>query len=152
MSRYFEDFSAGETVKTPGVTLTVAAIIDFASKFDPQRFHIDTVAAEASPYGGLIASGFQTLCIAFRNFFNLGFITDTGLGSPGIDELRWTAPVHPGDTIYTKVLIREKRESKSRPDRGIVHLAFTAVNQRDEEVMTFTTIALIKRRGAGEQT
>ena len=146
MSRYFEDFAVDETVTTPGVTLTEAGIVDFALKFDPQRFHIDTVAAENSPYGGLIASGFHTMVLAFRNFFNTGFISETGLGSPGIDELRWTAPVRPGDTIYTKVTIREKRESKSQPDRGIMHLAFAVFNQRDEQVMTFTTIAFLKRK------
>jgi len=149
MSRYFEDFTVGESVTTPGVTLTESSIIEFALKYDPQRFHVDTVAAEKSPYGGLIASGFHTMLLAFRNFFNLGLIGETGLGSPGVDELRWTAPVRPGDTIYTKVTIREKRESKSRPDRGIVHLHFAAYNQRNEEVMTFTTVALIKRRDGG---
>jgi acyl dehydratase len=146
MSRYFEDFSVGEEAISPGVTLTEAGIVDFALKYDPQRFHISREAAEQSPYGGLIASGFQTMCLGFRMFYDLGFITETGLGSPGIDELRWPAPVRPGDTLRTKVVIRDKRESKSRPDRGIVHLAFTVVNQRDEAVMTFTTIAFVKRR------
>jgi len=145
MSRYFEDFSVGEEVISPGYTFTESSIVDFALNYDPQRFHIDREAAAVSPYGGLIASGFHTMVIAFRMFFQMGFITGTGLGSPGIDQLRWTAPVRPGDTIRTKVTIREKRESRSRPEMGVMHLAFAAYNQRDEEVMTFTTIAFIAR-------
>ncbi|MGH7715767.1 MAG: MaoC family dehydratase [Vulcanimicrobiaceae bacterium] len=145
-SRYYEDFELGEVIVTPGVTLTESSIIDFAFTFDPQRFHIDTEAAEKSPYGGLIASGFQTLTYAFRMFFHLGLINDTGFGSPGIDELRWTEPVRPGDTIRTKVTVLEKRESHSRPDRGIIRLGFNVCNQNDREVMTFTTVAFIARK------
>lgn len=145
-SRYYEDFELDEVIVTPGITLTEASIIDFAFTYDPQRFHIDTEAAGKSPYGGLIASGFQTLTYAFRLFFHLGLINDTGFGSPGIDELRWTEPVRPGDTIRTKVRVLEKRESRSRADRGIVRLGFSVCNQNDREVMTFTTIAFIARK------
>jgi acyl dehydratase len=146
--RYFDEFNVGESLISPGVTLTEASIIDFAFQYDPQRFHIDTEAAEKSPYGGLIASGFQTLTYAFRMFFHLGVINDTSFGSPGIDELRWTEPVRPGDTIRTQVTILEKRESRSRPDRGIMRLGFVVYNQKDQEVMTFTTIAFIARKPA----
>jgi acyl dehydratase len=146
MSRYFEDFAVGEATMSPGVTITEASIVDFAFTYDPQRFHISREAAEASPYGGLISSGFQTLAYAFRMFFQVADIYETGFGSPGIDELRWTMPVRPGDTIRTKVTILEKRESKSRPDRGIMNLGFEVYNQKDEVVMTFTTIAFIARR------
>ena len=145
--RHYEDFSVGEEAISPSVTLTEAGIIEFALQYDPQRFHISREAAEASPYGGLIASGFHTLVLAFRMFFHLGFITETGLGSPGIDELRWTEPVRPGDTIRTKVSVLEKRESKSRPELGIMKLAFSVLNQRDQVVCTFSTAAFIARRG-----
>jgi acyl dehydratase len=145
-SKYFEDFNVGETMISPGVTLTEASIIDFAFQYDPQRFHINTEDAEKSPYGGLIASGFQTLTYAFRMFIHLGVVNDTSFGSPGIDELRWTEPVRPGDTIRTKVTVLEKRESRSRADRGIVNLRFVVYNQKDQEVMTFTTIAFIARK------
>ena len=145
-SRYFEDFETGESLMSPGVTLTEASIIDFAFQYDPQRFHINTEAAKESPYGGLIASGFQTLTYAFRMFFHMALINDTGFGSPGIDELRWTEPVRPGDTIRTKVTILEKRESRSRADRGIMRLGFVVYNQKDQEVMTFTTIAFTARK------
>lgn len=145
-TRYFDDFNVGDTVMSHGVTVTEAAIIDFALKYDPQRFHIDTEAAAKSPYGGLIASGFQTMCLAFRMFYQMGFITDSGLGSPGLDDLRWLQPVRPGDIIRTKVEVKEKRASRSRPDRGILKMFFTVYNQRDEEVMTYTTVAFILRK------
>ena len=144
--RYFEEFSVGEEGVSPGVTMTEDGIIEFALRYDPQRFHLSREAAEASPYGGLISSGFHTVALGFRMFFQLGWITETGLGSPGIDELRWTAPVRPGDTIRTKVKVLEKRESKSRSDRGIMRFAFSVLNQRNEEVCTFTTIAFIARK------
>lgn len=144
--RYFEEFSVGEEGISPGVTMTEASIIDFALSYDPQRFHLSRQAGEASPYGGLIASGFHTVALGFRMFFHLGWITETGFGSPGIDEVRWPAPVRPGDTIHTKVKVLDKRESKSRADRGIVHMGFSVLNQHDEVVCTFTTIAFIARR------
>lgn len=146
MGKYFEELEVGEEVLSGGVTLTESAIIDFALKYDPQRFHIDVDAAKASPFGGLIASGFQTLALGFRMFFNTGFLGDTGLGSPGIQDLRWLQPVRPGDTLRTKVRIAGKRESKSKPDRGIVDLEYTVYNQRDEEVLTMKSIAFMKRK------
>ena len=147
-THYFEDLEPGQEFHSPGTTLTDSGIIDFGLVYDPQRFHIDREAAARSPYGGLIASGFQTLALGFRMFFHLGIMADSSLGSPGIDELRWKAPVRPGDTIRTKVAVGEKRLSRSKPDRGTVRMAFTVVNQRDEEVMTFTTIALVACRPA----
>jgi len=146
MGKYFEDLQAGDEVISGGVTVTESAIIDFALKYDPQRFHIDADAAKASPYGGLISSGFQTLALGFRLFFNTGFLSDTGLGSPGIQDLRWLQPVRPGDTLRTKVRIAGKRESKSKPDRGIVDLEYTIYNQRNEEVLTMKSVAFILRR------
>ena len=146
MGKYFEDINIGDEIVSGGVTLTESAIIDFALKYDPQRFHIDVAAATESPFGGLISSGFQTLALGFRMFFNTGFISDTGLGSPGIQDLKWLQPVRPGDTLRTKVLIRGKRESKSKPDRGLLDLEYTVLNQKDEPVLTMTSLAFILRR------
>jgi acyl dehydratase len=146
MGKYFEDITAGEEVVSGGITLTEPAIIDFALKYDPQRFHVDVGAAEESPFGGLISSGFQTLALGFRAFFNTGYISDTGLGSPGIQDLKWLQPVRPGDTLHTKVVIAAKRESKSKPDRGILDLEYTVYNQRDEPVLTMKSVAFVKRR------
>lgn len=148
MGKYFEELEVGEEVVSGGVTLTESAIIDFALKYDPQRFHIDVDAAKDSPFGGLISSGFQTLALGFRLFFNTGFLSDTGLGSPGIQDLRWLQPVRPGDTLHTKVRIGGKRESKSRPDRGIVDLEYTVYNQRNEEVLTMKSVAFVKKKSS----
>jgi len=146
MGKFFEEIETGDEVVSAGVTVTEAAIIDFALAFDPQRFHIDAEAARESPFGGLIASGFMTMSLGFRMFFNTGLISDTGLGSGGIDELRWLQPVRPGDTLRTKVLIAGKRESKSKPDRGILNLEYTVYNQRNEEVLTMKSMAFVLKR------
>ena len=95
-SRYLDDLFPGQHFRTPGITLTEAEIIDFAWRYDPQPFHLDVNAAAESPYGGLIASGFQSLALCFRLFIQTGILAESSLGSPGLDELRWLAPVRPG--------------------------------------------------------
>ena len=147
--KYFEEINVGDEIVSAGVTVTEAAIIDFALKYDPQRFHINVDAARESPYGGLIASGFHTLALGFRMLYDAGGIGDKGIGSPGIDELRWTQPVRPNDTLHTKLVIRGKRESKSKPDRGILDLEYTVYNQRDEVVLTMKSVAFVLRRPKG---
>lgn len=145
--RYFDDFEAGERFVSRGVTLSESQILDFALAYDPQPFHLDRTAAEASPYGGLIASGFQTLALAFRMFYQEKVINACAMGSPGMSELRWLAPVRPGDTLRTEAEVMATRPSRSKPDRGSVEMAFSVRNQRDEVVMTFrTTIILARRR------
>jgi acyl dehydratase len=146
MGRYLEDFTLGEEIVSYGQTLTTDGIIGFAALYDPQAFHIDAEAAAASPYGGLIASGFQTLAIGFRMFLDTGIIAGTSLGSPGFDELRWLKPVRPGDTLHTIVRIDTIRPSTSKPDRGSVTAFFRMLNQRGEDVLTLKGILLVKRR------
>ncbi len=145
-TRYLDDLAPGQQFSTPGVTLSEAEIIDFAWRYDPQAFHLDANAAAASPYGGLIASGFQSLAICFRLFIQSGILAESSLGSPGIDELRWLAPVRPGDTLHCEVDVTEVRPSSSKPDRGIARLRYTAVNQRQEVVLSFVVIHLLRRR------
>jgi len=146
--RYLDDFAAGEKFRTPGVTLTEAEIIDFALKYDPQPFHLDTQAAAASLYGGLIASGFQTLSLAFRLFIQSGLLASSSMGSPGIDELRWLAPVRPGDTLRTEAEVLEVKPSNSKPDRGILRLRYVAINQHGEAVLSFIVNHFLKRQPA----
>ena len=145
-SHWFEDFEAGQRFVSQGVTFTEASIIEFATRYDPQRFHIDREAAARTHFGGLIASGFQTLGLAFRMFFQLGVLRDSGIGAPGIEDLRWTAPVRPGDTVYTEAEVIEVKPSRSKPDRGVVRLLYTARNQRGETVMTLTVPQIVARR------
>ena len=144
--RTFDDFEVGERFTTPGITVSEAQILDFALAYDPQPFHLDKEAAAQSLYGGLIASGFQTLALGFRAFYQAGVINDCSLGSPGLDELRWLKPVRPGDTLHAEVEVKSTRASRSKPDRGIVHMDWEVKNQAGEVVMTFTGIHLLRRR------
>ena len=147
-SQWFEDFEIGQRFVSQGVTLTEASIIDFASRYDPQRFHSDTEAAGQTPFGGLVASGFQTLALSFRMFFDLGVIRESSIGAPGLEELRWTAPVRPGDTLYVEAEVIETRPSGSKPDRGTVRMRYTTHNQRGETVMILTVPQFVTRRPA----
>ena len=148
---WFEDFEVGRIVRSPGKTLSEAEILEWAFQYDPQPFHMDRVAAKRSIYGGIIASGWQTGTIAFRLFMETKpFAPGASLGSPGVDELRWRRPVRPGDTLHVVVKVTGRRESKSKPDRGIVHLYFEMLNQRDEVVLSMRSTGFVRRRSRGE--
>ena len=147
-TRFLDDLTPGQTFITPGFTLTESEIIDFAWRYDPQAFHLDANAAAESPYGGLIASGFQSLAICFRLFIQSGVLAESSLGSPGIDELRWLAPVRPGDTLHCEVEVLEVRPSNSKPDRGIARLRYQAVTQHPEVVLSFIVNHMLRRRPA----
>ena len=145
-SQWFEDFEVGQRFVSQGVTFTEASIIDFATRYDPQRFHIDKEAAAQTHFGGIIASGFQTLALSFRMFFQLGVIRESGIGAPGIEDLRWTAPVRPGDTLHTEAEVIELHPSRSKPDRGFVRIRYTTRNQGGETVMTMIVPQIVARR------
>ena len=145
---YFDDFEVGQTFVTKGATLTEAQILDFAFQYDPQPFHLDRRAAEDGPYGGLIASGFQTLLVAFRLFYQEKVINACSLGSPGMESLRWLRPVRPGDTLKVKAEVLEKRPSGSKPDRGTLKMGYAVIAQDEETVMTFEIVHIFRRRPA----
>jgi acyl dehydratase len=145
-ARYLEDFAAGDEIVSLGRTITEEAIINFAAQYDPQSFHIDVEAAKATSYGGLIASGCQTLAIGFRLFIDTGTIAGTSIGSPGMDDVRWVKPVRPGDTLHTIVRVLEARPSATKLDRGIVRLLVRVLNGHDEEVLTLATSVFVLRR------
>jgi acyl dehydratase len=109
---------------------------------------MDLEAAKQSMFGGLIASGFHTMALTFRLFAQTRALAACSLGSPGVDELRWLRPVRPGDTLRATVQVVEQRPSGSKPDRGIIRLHWTALNQRSEPVLTMTSMQLVKRRPA----
>lgn len=148
---YFEDFTIGQKFSTRSFTLTEEEILDFAGKYDPQPFHIDRQAARDSLYGGLIASGFQTMGLCFRLFCQEGFLSNN-LGSPGIDNVRWLAPVRAMDTLKTEVEILDIQPSSSKNDRGRIKMYYRAVNQDGSTVLTMNIIHIIKRRPACDQT
>lgn len=143
--RYFEDWHAGDIVETEGVTITESQIIDFALKYDPQPFHLDVEAAKKSQFGGLISSGFLTQALTFRLLYSTGMLTGTSMGAGGIDELRWTKPVRPGDTLRVVAEVVEKRPS-NRPDRGYVRLRYTTLNQHGEPVFSMVSTGIIATR------
>ncbi len=146
--RYLEDFAPGDRFESDGKTMTEAEIIDFAFRYDPQPFHLDTEAARDSPYGGLIASGFHTMVVGFRMIWQTGVFNACGMGSPGFDEIRWLKPVRPGDTLRTAAEVLEVRPSASKPDRGICRLKYTILNQNEETVMTMLAVQFVARRPA----
>jgi acyl dehydratase len=143
---FLDELAVGDRFESKGMTLTEADIVGFAREWDPQPFHIDAEAATKSHFGGLIASGFQTLALAFRMFYQTGVIVDANLGGPGIDELRWLMPVRPGDTLRVMAEVKEIVPSRSKPDRGLLRIGFSVANQRAETVMTATLMVMMRRR------
>jgi acyl dehydratase len=143
---YLEDFEVGEIFTSPGVTLTEAQIIDFALTYDPQPFHTDREAARNSMFGELVASGFQTVALTFRMFYQTGILAACNLGGPGFTDVVFPRPVRPGDTLSARVEVLEWRVSRSKPDRGILRLAYTGLNQLGEEVVSFVIPHTVRRR------
>lgn len=143
---FYDDFEVGQSFRSGGATISEAQILDFAFRYDPQPFHIDKVAAEDSIFGGLIASGMQTMAVSFRLWYDSGIMKTASLGSPGIDELRWTAPVRAGDTLHVIVEVLEKTPSRSKPDRGVVLMKYQVYNQHDTAVMSYVSKQLIAKQ------
>jgi acyl dehydratase len=143
---YFEDFKPGDRFESADLTVSEALIREFARFYDPQLFHTDPEAAKTLVYGGLIASGIQTIAITFKLFLETGALAACSLGSPGLDDIRWKIPVRPGDTLRVLAEVLEARPSTSKPDRGIVRLLYTTFNQRGEVVMTMIGNQLCRRR------
>ena len=143
--RWFDDYEAGERFTFGTTTIDEAEIIEFGRKFDPQPFHIDPDAARASIFGGLIASGWHTGSIVMR-MLNDEFLGPSSMGSPGLDELRWLAPVRPGDRLTLIAEVLEVIPSRSKPDRGIVKMAHELVNQDGTTVVRSVANMMIARR------
>ncbi|MBF5011427.1 MaoC family dehydratase [Burkholderia pseudomultivorans] len=139
MSISYEDLVVGSTTEVGRYTFEADDIKAFAGRYDPQPFHVDEEAAKASPFGGLVASGWHT-CSVFMSLLvrHLG-ADSTSMGSPGIDEIRWIKPVRAGDTITMHQKIHDKRVSASKPDRGIVSTEWIGTNDRGETVITVRT-------------
>jgi acyl dehydratase len=145
---YWEDFPPGDVVEMGRHTFAEAEIIAFARQFDPQPFHVDPEAARKSFFGGLIASGWHTCSIAMRLMVDKYVGRSASLGSPGLDNIRWLAPVRAGDTITYRRTITAARPSESKPGVGLVHSRWEATNQRGELVMTMEGWGMFGRRPA----
>ena len=144
--RYFEDFKAGDVTDVGTVAVTEDEIVEFASRFDPQPFHIDADAAKASPFGGLIASGWHTTALFMGMFARAVLLDSASLGSPGVEEIRWTAPVRPGDTLRGRSTVTDVQPSASNPKRGTVFTTNEVFNQDGERVLIFKARGFFARR------
>ena len=126
--RYLEDFAPGQEFDLGTRAVTRDEIVAYARMFDPQPFHIDEAAAARSIYGGLIASGWHTVSLFMRLLVD-GLLRDSaGMGSPGVDEVRWPNPVRPGEALSARAAVDAVRPSRSRPDRGVVRTRYAMRN------------------------
>ena len=146
MGLYFEDFELGQRFETRSVTVSEADIIGFAKQFDPQYYHVDPQAAKNSAFGGLIASGFHTLSLSMRLFFDLDLWPEAIIASPGMENVKWLKPMRPGDTIRATADVIEVKASASKPDRGIVIMDHPCWNQHDEMILSVRCAHMVRRR------
>ncbi len=145
--QYFEDIEVGRTASFGSYAVTREEVMDFAAKYDPQPFHLSDEAAAQTHFGRLSASGWHTCAMVMSMVVaNLKENQQAGLGSPGIDELKWIKPVYPGDTLRCVTEILEKRVSASRPEMGIFKSRMRVFNQDDMMVMTFVSNGLVATR------
>jgi acyl dehydratase len=147
-ARHFEDYATGLSVEYGPIAVDEADIVAFGRQFDPQPFHVDRQQAANGPFGGVIASGWHTASLMMRLLVDHFLPRKAGLASPGVDELRWLAPVRPGDQLSVRIRVTEARRSRSKPDRGVVQTDNQVVNQRGEIVMTVKTMTMMRCRSA----
>ena len=148
---HWEDFPVGSVRQFGAMPVTREAVLDFASKFDPQPFHLDDAAAEASLFGKLSASGWHTCAMAMRMMCDGYLLQSASLGSPGIDNLKWHKPVYPGDTLSMRITVLDARPMNSRPDVGLVRSRSEVLNQHGEVVQSMDGWGMFRRRHpAGE--
>jgi acyl dehydratase len=145
--RYFEDLVVGSETEFGSYEVTREEMLEFARKYDPQPFHLSDEAAAKTHFGRLSASGWHTTAMTMAVLARYSVDNQqAGLGSPGIDELRWLKPVYAGDTLHVSGKLIEKTPSRSRPDMGSFRTLTTVTNQDGVPVMKFTSIVLIRRR------
>ena len=145
--RYFEDLEVGTKSSFGHYEVTREEVIEFASKYDPQPFHLDDEAAAQTYFGRLSASGWHTCAMTMRMMveeFSKG--EAASLGSPGIDELRWIKPVYAGDTLRVEAEVTAAKPSQSKPDRGFVDVQYNILNQNDVLVSSYHSTHMLKRR------
>ena len=144
---YYEDIEIGHRQSFGRYEVTREEVTQFASKYDPQPFHLDDGAAAQTHFGRLSASGWHTCAMTMAMLVeNMKSNRQAGLGSPGVDELRWVKPVYPGDVLRVESEVIEKRRSQSRREMGIFKSKSTTFNQNDEPVLTMVSNGLIRVR------
>ncbi|WP_028970244.1 MaoC family dehydratase [Sphingomonas sp. URHD0057] len=145
--QYFEDLEVGAETYFGSYEVTREEVLEFARKYDPQPFHLSDEEAAKTHFGRIAASGWHTCAMTMAVIAR--YVVkhrQAGLGSPGIDQLRWRRPVYPGDTLHVRSTIVEKTLSRSKPEMGSFRSDMVVTNQDDQPVMTFTSIVLIRRR------
>lgn len=149
--RYFEDLEIGAETYFGSYNVTREEVLEFAHKYDPQPFHVSDEEAAKTHFGRIAASGWHTCAMTMAVLARYAVKHEqAGLGSPGVDELRWLKPVYPGDTLYVRGKLIEKTPSRSKPEMGSYRTLTTVTNQDDMPVMRFTSIVLIRRRPSDE--
>jgi acyl dehydratase len=147
---FFEDLAVGQKFQSGTVTIELDEIKAFAGQFDPQPFHLDAAAAAGSFFGGLVASGWHTAALTMRLIVTSELKISGGSIGMGVDQIRWPRPVWPGDTLRVESEVIELRPSRSNPERGIVKMRSTTLNQNGETVMEQTANLIVPRKAAGE--
>ncbi|HEX8578936.1 MAG TPA: MaoC family dehydratase [Allosphingosinicella sp.] len=146
---WLDDLEVGDETYFGSTEVTREEVIAFAQRYDPQPFHLSDEAAARTHFGRLAASGWHTCAMVMGVIARHVVETEqAGLGSPGIDELRWLKPVYPGDTLHVRSRIEEVQPSRSKPEIGSFRSATTVTNQDDVPVLTFTSIVLMRRKPA----
>lgn len=147
---YFEDLEMGLSAEQGQRRLTKAEIVDFATEYDPQSFHVDEAAATQSVFGGIVASGLQTLAVCNALTHEAMYRETAIVAGRGIDCLRFYEPVYPGDSLSVRVEVVERGSDDGRPEWGAVSFDVTGWNQRDDRVVAYTTLAFVQRRTENE--
>ena len=148
---YFEDLEVGKETLFGSYDVTREEVLDFARKYDPQPFHLSDEAAAKTHFGRIAASGWHTTAMTMAVIARAVVEEEqAGLGSPGVDELRWLKPVYPGDRLTVRGTIVEKTPSRSKPEIGSFRTQTTVTNQDGIDVMRFTSIVLMRRRPSEE--
>ena len=144
---YWEDLEVGRETIFGDYDVTREEVLEFARKYDPQPFHLSDEEAAKTHFGRIAASGWHTaamtMAVIVRSFEQN---PQAGLGSPGVDDLRWLKPVYPGDRISVRGRIVEKTPSRSKPEIGSFRTENIVTNQNGVDVMRFTSIVLMQRR------
>jgi len=142
---YYEDIEVGSSQEYGHYSVTRDEVIKFASMYDPQPFHLDDEAAAQTHFGRLSASGWHTCSMTMRMLVeHMDEQKQAGLGSPGLDKLRWVKPVYPGDTLRIESQVLERRRSRSRPEMGIFKSRVRTFNQHDEMVLEMVSNGLVQ--------
>lgn len=143
---YWEDFQVGQVREFGSMTLSQDEIIEFAEKFDPQRFHVNPASAEKTIFKGIIASGWHTCSLMMKMMCDEYVLRSSSLGSPGLENIKWLKPVRPGDTLRMRTTVLASRLMESKPHIGLIHTLWECLNQNNEVVTSMDGWGMFLKR------